>query len=72
MKKFVAHVRVVDKMRRRRQHEGESPASCDTGGKHGGIAGKVRHRWLKRRRVAGEPRHRGQAQVNERVTMARS
>lgn len=29
-------MRVVDKVRHRRQHGGESPASCDTGGEHGG------------------------------------
>ena len=28
------HVRVVDKVRHRRQHGGESPASCGTGGEH--------------------------------------
>jgi len=49
-KEVIVHVRVVDKVRHRRQrgggspascvtgddHEGESPASCVTGGKHGG------------------------------------
>jgi hypothetical protein len=29
-------VRVVDKVRHRRQHEGETPVSCVTGGEHGG------------------------------------
>ena len=28
-------MRVVDKVRHRRQHGGESPASCGTGGEHG-------------------------------------
>ncbi|XBI14010.1 hypothetical protein VPH35_140660 [Triticum aestivum] len=30
------HVRVFDKVRHRRQHGGESPASCVTGDEHGG------------------------------------
>ncbi|XBJ16228.1 hypothetical protein VPH35_007907 [Triticum aestivum] len=30
------HVRVFDKVRHRRQHGGESPASCVTGGEDGG------------------------------------
>ena len=33
---FIVHVRVIEKVRPRRQHGGGSPASCGTGGEHGG------------------------------------